>query len=162
MIRACTREDCDAIYAIVNDAARAYKGVIPEDRWKEPYMPMAELMHEIEAGVRFWGHEQDGELDGVMGIQSVEDVTLIRHAYVRPLAQRQGIGGLLLTRLRKEIDGVLLIGTWADATWAIHFYERHGFRLVDTATKNALLRTYWTIPDRQIEESVVLTDEPSA
>jgi GNAT superfamily N-acetyltransferase len=162
VIRACTREDCDAIYAIVNDAARAYKGVIPEDRWKEPYMPMAELMHEIEAGVRFWGYEQDGELDGVMGIQSVEDVTLIRHAYVRPSAQRQGIGGLLLTRLRKETDGVLLIGTWADATWAIRFYERHGFRLVDTATKNALLRAYWTIPDRQIEESVVLTDGPSA
>ncbi len=161
MIRPCTREDCDAICAIVNDAARVYRGVIPEDRWKEPYMPMAELIHEIEAGVRFWGHQQDGELDGVMGIQAVDDVTLIRHAYVRPSAQRRGIGGQLLSRLRNETDGVVLVGTWADATWAIRFYQRHGFRLVDSATKNTLLKTYWSIPERQIEESVVLTDAPS-
>jgi GNAT superfamily N-acetyltransferase len=160
VIRLCTREDRDGICAIINDAARAYQNVIAEDRWKQPYMPMEELIHEIEAGVRFWGHEQDGELDGVMGIQTVDDVTLIRHAYVRPSAQRRGIGGQLLSRLRDEIDGVTLVGTWADATWAIRFYQRHGFRLVDTATKNALLKTYWSIPERQIEESVVLTNAP--
>ncbi len=160
MIRPCTRDDRDAIHAIVNDAARAYQGVIPEDRWKEPYMPMEELIHEIEAGVRFWGHEHDGELDGIVGIQAVKDVSLIRHAYVRPSAQRRGIGGQLLSRLRSRTDGVVLVGTWAAATWAIRFYQRHGFRLVDTATKNALLRTYWSIPERQIEESVVLTDAP--
>lgn len=160
MIRFCTREDRDGICAIINDAARAYQDVIPEDRWKQPYMPMGELIHEIESGVRFWGHEQDGELDGVMGIQAVNDVTLIRHAYVRQSAQRRGIGGQLLGRLRDETDGVVLVGTWADATWAIHFYQRHGFRLVNTATKNALLKTHWSIPERQIEESVVLTSAP--
>ena len=160
MIRFCTREDRDGICAIINDAARAYQDVIPEDRWKQPYMPMGELIHEIESGVRFWGHEQDGELDGVMGIQAVNDVTLIRHAYVRPSAQRRGIGGQLLGRLRDETDGVVLVGTWADATWAIHFYQRHGFRLVNTATKNALLKAHWSIPERQIEESVVLTSAP--
>ena len=160
MIRLCTCEDRDGICAIINDAARAYQDVIAEDRWKEPYMPMTELIDEIDSGVRFWGHEQDGDLDGVMGIQAVDDVTLIRHAYVRPSAQRRGIGGQLLTRLRDESDSVVLVGTWADATWAIRFYQRHGFRRVDTATKNALLKTYWSIPERQIEESVVLTSAP--
>lgn len=158
MIRACTADDRDAIYAIINDAARAYQGAIPEDRWKEPYMPMDELLHEIDADVRFWGYEQNGELEGVMGIQAVKDVTLIRHAYVRSSAQRRGIGAKLLQKLRVEADGVLLVGTWAAAGWAIEFYERNGFSLVDTATKNELLSTYWTISERQIEESVVLTD----
>lgn len=162
MIRACTVDDRDAIYAIINEAAHAYQGVIPEDRWKEPYMPMDELLHEIEAGVRFWGYEENGKLQGVMGIQAVKDVTLIRHAYVRPSAQRRGIGAKLLEKLRIEADGLLLVGTWAAAGWAVGFYERNGFRLVDTATKNELLSTYWAIPDRQIEESVVLTDARSA
>jgi len=161
VIRACTADDRDAIYAIINEAARAYQGVIPTDRWKEPYMPMDELQHEIDAGVRFWGYEEDGELVGVMGIQAVKDVTLIRHAYVRPSAQRSGIGAQLLSRLKSDVDDTLLIGTWAAATWAIRFYERNGFRLVDEATKNQLLKKYWTIPERQVEESVVLTDARS-
>jgi GNAT superfamily N-acetyltransferase len=164
MIRQCTPQDFEAIYAIINAAAEAYRDIIPADRWHEPYMPRAELRSEIEAGVVFWGYEGAGVLVGVMGIQDVtppaaQAVTLIRHAYVRPERQNEGIGGELLEHLRQQTDRPLLIGTWAAATWAIHFYEKHGFRLVTPAEKDRLLRCYWTIPERQIETSVVLADD---
>jgi N-acetylglutamate synthase-like GNAT family acetyltransferase len=156
MIRRCDEQDFGAIYEIVNDAARAYRGVIPADCWTEPYMPREELREEIGAGVAFWGYEEDGELAGVMGIQHVRDVTLIRHAYVRSASQRRGIGVALLESLRAKADRPVLIGTWADASWAISFYEKHGFRLVSPEEKDRLLRTYWTVSERQIETSVVL------
>jgi len=159
MIRRCGSEEFEAIYTIINEAAAAYKGVIPEDRWHEPYMSRAELQSELEAGVRFWGHEEEGELVGVMGIQDVQDVTLIRHAYVRPDRQQRGIGGRLLKALRQQTERPLLIGTWAAAGWAIRFYEKHGFRQVSQEEKKRLLATYWSIPERQIETSVVLADQ---
>jgi GNAT superfamily N-acetyltransferase len=156
LIRQCTPDDLEAIFKIINDSAMAYKGVIPEDRWHEPYMPMDELRHEIESGIRFWGLEASGNLAGVMGIQDVSDVTLIRHAYVRTSMRGKGIGSLLLSHLSDLTDRPLLIGTWADATWAVKFYEKHGFSLVSTGEKNALLKKYWSIPERQVETSVVL------
>jgi GNAT superfamily N-acetyltransferase len=156
VIRRCTEADLAAILAIVNDAAQAYRGHIPADRWHEPYMPEDELRHEIDAGVVFWGWEQDGELVGVMGLQDVADVTLIRHAYVATAARRQGIGGKLLQFLLERTARPVLIGTWAAASWAIRFYEKHGFQVVPPAEKERLLRRYWRIPDRQIETSVVL------
>jgi GNAT superfamily N-acetyltransferase len=157
-IRICQDADRDAILAIVNAAAEAYRGVIPADRWHEPYMPADELDGEIAAGVEFWGYEDDGgELVGVMGIQRVEDVHLIRHAYVLPDRQGRGIGGELIKELVASREGPLLVGTWAAAEWAIRFYERHGFELVPPEVKSELLQTYWTIPERQIETSVVLT-----
>ena len=122
-------------------------------------MPREELADEIAAGVEFWGAEQEGQLVGVMGIQHVEDVTLIRHAYVRTAYRRQGIGSRLLRHLLGQTDRPVLVGTWADATWAIRFYERHGFRLVTPQEKDRLLRRYWTVPERQMEASVVLADE---
>jgi N-acetylglutamate synthase-like GNAT family acetyltransferase len=156
MIRLCTAADFESIYEIVNDAAQAYRGVIPGDRWKEPYMSRDELRHEIDTGVRFWGAEHEGKLSGVMGIQPVRDATLIRHAYVRSALRNRGIGGQLLGHLCKQTAGPLLVGTWAAAIWAIAFYQRHGFRLVTGEEKDRLLRTYWSIPERQIETSVVL------
>jgi N-acetylglutamate synthase-like GNAT family acetyltransferase len=158
MIRPCTDGDFDAIHAIVNDAATAYKGVIPADCWHEPYMPRAELQAAIDSGVAFWGYEQDGALVGVMGSQPVQDVTLIRHAYVRTSHRRHGIGGQLLRCLLSRISTPTLIGTWAAANWAIRFYEKHGFRLVTPADKDRLLPKYWGIPQRQIDTSVVLGD----
>jgi len=158
MIRPCDPGDFAAIHSIINDAAQAYRGVIPADRWHEPYMPESELRHEIESGVAFWGYEEEGELVGVMGIQPVQDVTLIRHAYVRTARRGQGIGSQLLARLRTLTDRPVLIGTWAAATWAIRFYEKHGFRLVTPAEKDRLLGKYWSIPERQVETSVVLAD----
>ncbi len=160
-IRHCGAADIPAILAIVNDAAQAYRGVIPADRWHEPYMPKAELESEIAAGVAFWGYENDaGALIGVMGIQPVRDVDLIRHAYVRSDGQRRGVGGALIEHLRRLTTRRMLVGTWAAATWAIKFYERHGFHLVAPAHKTTLLKTYWTVPDRQIETSVVLANPP--
>jgi N-acetylglutamate synthase-like GNAT family acetyltransferase len=159
VIRLCVDSDFETIYEIVNDAAQAYKGIIPADRWQEPYMPRDELRHEIGDGVRFWGYEEDGELMGVMGIQDVQDVTLIRHAYVRMARRGQGIGGQLLSHLRTLTDRPVLVGTWAAATWAIRFYEKHGFCLVSQEEKNRLLKTYWAIPERQVETSVVLAEE---
>jgi len=159
MIRPCDEADFEAIYSIVNDAAQAYRGVIPDDRWHEPYMPREELRREIESGVRFWGHEENGELLGVMGIQDVQDVTLIRHAYVRTANRNRGVGGKLLAELRKLTSRPVLIGTWAAATWAIRFYERHGFQLVTEEEKDQLLRKYWSIPKRQVETSVVLAEK---
>ncbi len=154
----CTNADFEAIFDIVNQAADAYREVIPEDRWKEPYMPREELRHEIDAGVVFWGYRVDGQLVGIMGIQDVKDVTLIRHAYVRTSQQKSGIGGMLIGHLCAEAQRPMLVGTWADATWAVRFYQKHGFRLVPVDTKNRLLKTYWDIPERQVETSVVLAD----
>src|SRR4051812_29026180 len=142
--------------AIINAAAEAYRDVIPADRWHDPYMPADELASEIAAGVIFWGYEDDGQLLGVMGIQPVRDVTLIRHAYVAPGTQRRGIGGALLEHLVRPGERPVLVGTWADAEWAISFYRRHGFELVSPEEKTRLLQAYWTIPERQIETSVVL------
>lgn len=160
-VRPCSDADFETIYSIINDAAQAYRGVIPEDRWHEPYMPREELRHEIESGVRFWGYEENGKLLGVMGIQDVQDVTLIRHAYVCTAHRSEGIGGKLLGELRRLTTRPILIGTWAAATWAIRFYERHGYRQVSTEEKNRLLKKYWTIPDRQVETSVVLAETVS-
>lgn len=160
MIRPCTDADFPAILAIINDAAQAYRGIIPADCWHEPYMPRAELVHQIAAGVQFWGSEDGGELVGVMGIQEVADVSLIRHAYVRTAQRRGGIGAALLAHLRTMTARPILIGTWAAATWAIRFYQKNGFMLVDDGEKDRLLRKYWSIPERQIETSVVLADQP--
>ena len=159
MIRQCSDDDFEMIYEIINDAALAYKGIIPKDRWKEPYMSREELRHEIDEGVAFWGYEEDGKLKGVMGIQDVQDVTLIRHAYVRTAEKNKGIGSKLMSHLRQMTDRPILIGTWADAVWAIWFYEKHGFRLVSTEEKNRLLKKYWRIPERQVETSVVLAEK---
>jgi len=159
MIRKCNDSDFETVSEIINDGAQAYQGVIPADRLREPYMDKDELRHEIDAGVEFWGYEEAGELLGVMGIQHVLDVTLIRHAYVRTARQNKGIGGKLLLHLRTMTSRPILIGTWADASWAIRFYEKHGFRVVTVEEKNRLLKKYWSIPDRQIETSVVLAQE---
>jgi N-acetylglutamate synthase-like GNAT family acetyltransferase len=159
MIRLCSNQDFERIYAIINDGARAYKGIIPDDCLGEPYMSAKQLQHEIEEGVVFWGYEDNGTLSGVMGIQHVRDVTLIRHAYVLTTSQKQGIGAHLLSHLRQLAEGPVLIGTWADASWAIRFYKKHGFQLVKSREKNQLLGKYWTISDRQSETSVVLVDE---
>ena len=158
MIRGCDERDFELIWAIINDGAQAYKGIIPADRWTEPYMSREKLQHEIDEGVVFWGYEEAGTLVGVMGIQQVQDVTLIRHAYVRSSSQKRGIGAHLLAHLREMANGPVLIGTWAQAVWAIRFYERHGFQMVGSEEKNRLLKKYWTIPERQIETSVVLAD----
>ena len=157
-IRPAGRGDVAVIHEIINDAAQAYKGVIPADRWHEPYMPMAELESEIAKGVRFYCGWQDERIVGVMGIQDVKDVTLIRHAYVRSAVRRHGIGRALLEHLNRLTTRPVLIGTWRAATWAIRFYEKHGFQLVSEAEKSRVLPMYWTIPARQIEESVVLVD----
>ena len=159
MIRACTRHDHAQIEAIVNDAAQRYRGAIPADRWHEPYMPREELEAEIAAGVKFWCWEDGGEVVGVMGLQEVKDATLIRHAYVRTTHQRHGIGGKLMHALLAQAQRPLLVGTWAAAHWAIRFYEKHGFRLVTQEEKDRLLGTYWTIPARQRDVSVVLAHE---
>jgi GNAT superfamily N-acetyltransferase len=155
-IRPCRDDERAEIAAIVNSAAEAYRGVIPADRWHDPYMPSDELDGEIEAGVVFWGYEEDGALVGIMGIQPVRDVDLIRHAYVDPGRQRAGVGSALLGHLERSTSRRILVGTWAAADWAIAFYRRHGFELVPAERKAELLRTYWTIPERQIETSVVL------
>jgi GNAT superfamily N-acetyltransferase len=154
--RPCRDDERDAILAIVNAAAEAYRGVIPADRWTEPYMDAAELDREIAAGVSFWGYDEDGELVGVMGIQPVAEVVLIRHAYVRPDHQRKGIGAALLNHLPARSSERLLVGTWAAADWAIAFYRRHGFELVPAERTPELLRRYWSIPERQVETSAVL------
>ena len=159
-IRLCRDDEQADILTIVNAAAEAYRGVIPPDRWHDPYMGPDELDDEIAAGVAFWGSEDDGDLIGVMGIQPVGDVDLIRHAYVLPGRQGQGVGGALLAHLRRMSARRMLVGTWADAGWAISFYARHGFEQVTPERKTELLKTYWTIPERQIETSVVLADPP--
>jgi len=157
-IRIAAPADFDAIFAIVNSAAQAYRGVIPADRWHEPYMPRAELDREIAQGVEFWVAEERGKLQGVMGIQDRGDVALVRHAYVSPGLQRGGIGTMLLRHVLGLTAKPVLIGTWADAKWAIDFYRRNGFTVVSKTQKNALLAKYWSIPARQVETSVVLAD----
>ena len=157
-IRPCEERDIEIIYEVINEAAEAYRGIIPRDRWKEPYMSKDELRHEIDEGVTFWVYAENGEILGVMGMQDVDDVTLIRHAYVRTVRRRQGIDGRLLSVLRKKASRPILIGTWAAATWAVRFYEAHGFNLVSPEEKDRLLKRYWSIPQRQIETSVVLAE----
>ena len=161
-IRPCRDDERGAILRIVNSAAEAYRGVIPADRWREPYMPSHELDAEIAAGVAFWSYEADGALVGIMGIQPVRDVDLIRHAYVSPDSQGRGVGSALLEHLARANTRRMLVGTWAAADWAIRFYRRHGFEQVSPERRTTLLKTYWTIPDRQIETSVVLANPPLA
>ena len=156
MIRECTSDEFDSICAVINDAAAAYRGIIAADRWKEPYMSQEELRREIE-GVTFSGFFERDDLLGVMGLQLVSDVALIRHAYTRTASQGRGIGSALLAHVQRQTDRPILIGTWKAATWAVRFYESRGFTLVDAPQKDVLLRRYWTVPERQIEESVVLT-----
>ena len=157
-IRPCVAEDLTALFSIVNDAAQAYKGVIPADCWHEPYMSLEELTREIREGVAFWGFESDGEVVGVMAIQDRGDVTLIRHAYVKTAQRRKGIGEKLLKDLEAKTAKPILIGTWRAASWAIGFYEKHGYRLLSRPETERLLRKYWTISERQIETSVVLAN----
>jgi N-acetylglutamate synthase-like GNAT family acetyltransferase len=159
MIRRGTDEDFAEILHIINDAAVAYKGIIPHDRWHEPYMTAEELSEQIQEGVRFSCYVEDSEILGVMGIQDRTDVDLIRHAYVRTKCRSRGIGSFLLTELLRSSDKPILIGTWKAASWAIGFYEKHGFCLVSEEEKNRLLKKYWRIPERQVETSVVLADE---
>jgi GNAT superfamily N-acetyltransferase len=157
-VRRCDAGDFDEVLEVINDGATAYRGKIPADRWNEPYMPAAELQEELAAGVVFWGCEEDGALSAVMGLQDVGDVTLIRHAYTRTTRQHQGLGSQLLGHLTALTDRPVLIGTWKAATWAVAFYERHGFRRVTQDETRRLLARYWTVPERQVEESVVLVD----
>ena len=159
MIQAFQSTDLPVVYEIINDSAQAYKGIIPADRWHEPYMPLNELIEQIGSGVQFFCYKEDGLILGVMGIQDKQDVMLIRHAYVRTIVRNKGIGRELLTHLCQTTTLPILIGTWADATWAIAFYLRNGFHLVDSSHKNDLLKTYWNIPERQVETSVVLSNE---
>lgn len=156
MIRRCDDDDFEVIYEIINDAARAYEGIIPADLWTEPYMSRDELRSAITDGVVFWGWQEGDDLVGVMGIQDVQDVTLIRHAYVRTAKRNQGIGGKLLAHLRDQTSQLMLVGTWAEAVWAVRFYENRGFRLVTAEEKERLLKRYWSVPRGQIEASVVL------
>lgn len=156
MIVQVKNSDLTIVHEIINDGASAYKGIIPADRWHEPYMSIEELQAQIDDGVKFWCYNDGGQMIAVMGIQDKVDVTLIRHAYVRTVARNKGIGGKLLQHLSTLVTTPILIGTWADATWAISFYEKHGFRLVSFNEKEQLLRRYWNIPLRQIDTSVVL------
>jgi N-acetylglutamate synthase-like GNAT family acetyltransferase len=158
MILPGTKDDFTHIFEIINDAASAYKGIIPQDRWHEPYMSRSELQHQIDEGVQFYCYIDNDTITGVMGIQDKGDVTLIRHAYVRTSARNKGIGGKLLHHLSTLTTKPILIGTWADATWAIEFYKKHGFRQVSHEEKEQLLRKYWSIPLRQVETSVVLSN----
>jgi GNAT superfamily N-acetyltransferase len=157
-VRLCRKDERLVISEIINKAAEAYRGVIPPDRWHDPYMSLQELDSEISAGVAFWAYDSEGDVIGVMGIQPVRDVDLIRHAYVRPGNQRRGIGAALISHIRSMSSRQMLVGTWAAAAWAIAFYQRHGFEPVSAEKKPALLKTYWTIPERQIETSVVLAN----
>ena len=159
MIRVCQQKDIDIIFAVINDSARAYKGHIPEDRYHEPYMPKDQLLAEIADGVVFYGYEDDGQLVAVMGLQDKGPVILIRHAYTRSEKRGRGIGSSLLAHLLEMAAKPVLIGTWRDAEWAIRFYEKHGFKLVSKEEKERLLREYWSIPERQVETSVVLADK---
>lgn len=155
-IALCEDKDFAIIHEIINDAAAAYKGIIPADRWHDPYMSKEELQKQINDGIQFWKYVEEDQIMGVMGIQPKVDVMLIRHAYVRTVNRNKGIGGKLLSHLYSLSSLPVLIGTWANATWAIAFYRKHGFRLLEEDEKNILLRTYWNIPTRQIETSVVL------
>ncbi len=158
MIRRCDERDFEQIWAVIQDGAQAYQGVIPADRLEEPYISREKLQQELDEDVLFWGFEEAEGLAGVMGSQAVQDITLIRHAYVRSASQKRGIGGQLLTHLLQLARRPVLIGTWADAVWAIEFYKKYGFAIVKLQEKDRLLRKYWKVPERQIETSVVLAD----
>jgi len=158
IIRHAVDADREVILSIINDAARAYRGVIPVDRWHDPYMSPEELATEIAGGIVFWVAEQQGRLLGVMGLQDKGDVALVRHAYVATSTQRAGVGTQLLRHVEGLVHKPILIGTWAAASWAIDFYRRNGFTVVPTEEKERLLRAYWSIPARQIETSVVLAN----
>jgi GNAT superfamily N-acetyltransferase len=154
MIRKCQAGDITRIYFIINEAAKAYDGFIPADCYHQPYMPDDELKKEMKR-ITFYGWEVNGELVGIMGMEPIKDVTLIRHAYVLPQWQKQGIGHKLLNHLKGLVTTPrLLVGTWAAAHWAIAFYHKHGFSLLPD--KDKLLADYWDIPSRQIETSVVM------
>ncbi|MFC2162063.1 GNAT family N-acetyltransferase [Candidatus Altiarchaeota archaeon] len=159
MIRVLGDDDLRDALIIINQAATAYKGVIPDDMWREPYMGWDEIEGEAGEGVVFNGFFDEDVLAGVMGVQDKGDVTLIRHAYVAPSHQRKGIGGRLLDNISSGVAGPMLVGTWADAWWALRFYEKSGFTLLGPIVKKELLKRYWSIPDRQVETSVVLADE---
>jgi len=156
MIQKCVSENFREVFEVINDGASAYKGIIPQDRWHEPYMTEEELLAQVNQGVEFWVYTDNNRITGVMGMQAKEDVALIRHAYVRTPDRNKGIGSRLLTHLLAMTHAPVLIGTWAAAHWAIDFYKKHGFRLLPGEEKDRLLRKYWNIPDRQIETSVVL------
>jgi GNAT superfamily N-acetyltransferase len=158
MIRECTPDDFNDVWTVIDDAAVAYQGIIAADTWTIPYMSKGELRQETAQGVVFFGFFEVDRLLAVMGLQAVEDVSLIRHAYTRTVSQGRGIGAALLAHLQRQTDRPLLVGTWEAASWAIRFYQSRGFRLVTPEQKDALLRTYWGVPERQIEESVVLAD----
>jgi len=158
MIRQCEPDELDEVCAVVNDAAAAYRGVIAADCWKDPYMSGEELRREVDDGVLFWGFFEGGRLLAVMGLQHVGDVALIRHAYTRTANRGTGAGTALLAHVRAQTDRPMLVGTWKAAAWAVKFYQGRGFRLVTAPQKDALLRRYWTVPERQIDESVVLAD----
>ena len=157
-IRKARASETPAILAIINAAAIAYRGVIPADRWHEPYMPPNELAKEIADGIVFWVAEEDGRIEAVMGMQDKGDVALVRHAYVAPGVQRKGLGTKLLRHVQGLSDKPFLIGTWAAASWAIGFYIRNGFTILPDADKDDLLGKYWSVPARQAETSVVLAD----
>lgn len=158
MIRACTKHDFDSMLILINTAAEAYRAFIPSSQWKNPYMKDNELATDISFGIQFSGFESDGVLKGLMGVQTSYDVTLVRHAYVYPSSQRCGIGSALLSHCQKSVNGSILIGTWAGATWAIRFYEKHGFRKVSQSAAVRLLHDYWNVPQSQIAASVVLAN----
>lgn len=156
MITSCSETDIVQICEVINEAAEAYRGVIPGDCWRDPYMSLQELGGEIDSGVAFYGYREGGALAGVMGTQDVQDVTLIRHAYVRPQHQGRGIGHALLTHLLSRASRPVLVGTWTSATWAVRFYEGHGFTATTRAETRRLLHRYWSVPPRQVEASSVL------
>lgn len=156
IVKSDTVTDFDIIFDIINDASIAYKGIIPADRWKEPYMSKKELQTQISEGVEFYHYQEEGKIMAVMGIQPKEDVTLIRHAYVRTTARQKGIGGQLLQYFIHKVNTPILIGTWAAASWAIGFYKKYGFSILEAEAKNVLLKKYWSVPERQIETSIVL------
>jgi GNAT superfamily N-acetyltransferase len=160
MLRKCREDESPIVLGIINAAAEAYRGAIPPDCWHEPYMSAVELAAEMGAGVEFWGYEEQGLLVGVMGTQPVRDVDLIRHAYVRPSWQGRGVGTALIGHLRRISARRMLVGTWAAATWAIRFYQRHGFQLLEPQAIRELLAAYWRISERQTETSVVLANPP--
>jgi N-acetylglutamate synthase-like GNAT family acetyltransferase len=158
MIRECDEKDFESILGIINDAAMKYKGVIPAECWREPYMSEEALKKDIESGVQFYGYEEVNVLIGVMGIQYFPDVTLIRDAYVRGSAQGKGIGGTLLRYLISKTDKPVLIGTWRDTEWSVKFYEKHGFKVLGKSEADALLKKYWVASKTHFDNSVVLAD----
>lgn len=159
MIRRCDEKDFDTILDVINDSAQCYRGVIDPDCWNDPYMSADYLRHEIDNGVRFWSFERDEVIIGVMGVQDVMDVTLVRHVYVKSASRNSGAGSALLERIREMTDKPILMGAYKAAVWALDFYEKHGFKLIDGEEKNRLLKKYWSLPDTQIETSVVMAEE---